>query len=90
MLAGSIDAFATSPNDVLNLLNDHDGCTLWDKLAATTNIPEQERMKLHLLAQGILFVSQGGVLLNGGDELLWSRNGQCWGWEAGLQINTTH
>lgn len=89
LIAGSIDAFATSSNDVLNLLTDHDGCTLWDKLAATTNLPEQERMKLHLLAQGILLVSQGGVLLNGGDELLWSRNGQCWGWEAGLQVNTT-
>jgi pullulanase len=46
-------------------------------------------MKLHLLAQGILMVSQGGVLLNGGDELLWSRNGECWASEAGLQLNTT-
>ena len=89
LIAGSIDEFATSPNDVLNLLTDHDGCTLWDKLAATTNLPDQERMKVHLLAQGILLVTQGGVLLNGGDELIWSRNGDCWGWEAGLQVNIT-
>lgn len=89
LIAGSIEEFATSSNDVVNLLTDHDGCTLWDKIAATTSLPEQERMKLHLLAQGILLVSQGGVLLNGGDELLWSRDGECWGWEAGLGVNTT-
>jgi len=40
------------------------------------------------LPQGILLVSQGGILLNGGDELLWSRNGECWGWETGLKPNT--
>lgn len=88
LIAGSIGEFTTSSSDALNLLTNHDGCTLWDKLAATTNVPEQERMKLHLLAHGILLISQGGVLLNGGDELLWSRNGECWGWEAGLQANS--
>lgn len=89
LIAGAGGESTASSNDVLNLLTDHDGCTLWDKLAATTNLPGQESIKLHLLAQGILLVSQGGVLLSGGDELLWSRNGECWGWEAGLQVNTT-
>jgi pullulanase/glycogen debranching enzyme len=46
LIAGSIGESATSSNHVLNLITDHDGCTLWDKLA-TTGLPPKFRSTLH-------------------------------------------
>jgi len=52
----------------------HDGLTFWDKLNLTVKDESKiERLKLMKFAAGILFTSQGKIILHGGDELLRSK-----------------
>lgn len=61
--------FAYSPNETLQYLSIHDGFTLWDKINLSYNGTMKERIHLSKFSLGMLFTSQGKVIIQGGTEI---------------------
>lgn len=60
----------------INYSEVHDNHTLWDKLReANPNVSDEDRIKMHLLANTIIFTSQGMPYLHAGAEFLRTKNG---------------
>jgi pullulanase len=78
-IMGSIDDFADSPLEVLNYVACHDGRTLWDQLAASTekeaSITIEQKISMHKLATAIVLTSQGIPFFHSGQEFLRSKSG---------------
>ncbi|RPD49499.1 type I pullulanase [Hymenobacter sediminis] len=68
--------WATSPLQTINYVACHDDQVLWDKLAASNPAAsEADRMKMDLLSNTIVFMSQGIPFLPVGDEFLRTKGG---------------
>ncbi|MET4105790.1 type I pullulanase [Hymenobacter sp. UYP22] len=68
--------WAASPAQTINYVACHDDMVLWDKLAASNpTASEQERIKMDLLSNTIVFTSQGVPFLPIGDEFLRTKFG---------------
>ncbi|OFZ26788.1 MAG: hypothetical protein A2381_06510 [Bdellovibrionales bacterium RIFOXYB1_FULL_37_110] len=61
--------FASSPSETINYLTIHDGFTLWDKLNLSAGGDASYRKRLVKNALGLLFTSQGKIILEGGTEM---------------------
>ncbi|MEO8377357.1 MAG: type I pullulanase, partial [Candidatus Sumerlaeota bacterium] len=87
-IAGSVDDWASSPNEVVNYVSVHDNLDLWDKLEVSTGgAPEAERIKMVELAGAILATSQGSMLLHGGTDFCRYKQGNKNSYNAGDEIN---
>ncbi len=86
-IAGSVDDWASSPEDSINYLACHDNLTLWDKIALSSGEPEEERIRMQCLAMAILMISQGGIVLHGGCEFLRTKSGNHNSYDSGDEIN---
>jgi len=63
--------FAQQPGESINYVSSHDNLTLWDKIGnSNRDDSEQDRLKMDLLAQAIVFTSQGIPFMQGGEEML--------------------
>ncbi len=68
--------FALHPSESINYVSAHDNLTLWDKIARSNpHDTEADRIRMDLLAQAIVFTSQGVVFLHGGEEMLRTKGG---------------
>lgn len=68
--------FAQKPEETINYVSAHDNLTLWDKLNRTVpDFSEEEKIKMDLLAQAIVFTSQGVAFMQGGEEFLRTKYG---------------
>ncbi|MCA8833226.1 type I pullulanase [Hymenobacter pini] len=68
--------WAASPAQTINYVACHDDMVLWDKLAASNpGVSEDERLKMDLLSNTIVFTSQGVPFLPIGDEFLRTKFG---------------
>ncbi|MDR2951675.1 MAG: type I pullulanase, partial [Treponema sp.] len=88
-LMGSIDDFTLQANESINYVTAHDNLNLWDKFALSLgaadlkispysmledgDIFENETVKSVLLANGVIFTSQGIPFFQAGDEMLRSK-----------------
>lgn len=61
--------FAYSPNETLQYLSIHDGFTLWDKINLSYDGTMKERIQLSKFSLGMLFTSQGKIIIQGGTEI---------------------
>jgi len=61
--------YANSPSETINYLTIHDGFTLWDKLNLSVRGDTVYRKRLVKNALGLLFTSQGKIILEGGTEM---------------------
>lgn len=61
--------FAYSPNETLQYLSIHDGFTLWDKINLSYDGTMKERAHLVKFSLGMLFTSQGKIIIQGGTEI---------------------
>jgi pullulanase len=65
--------------EVLNYVACHDGRTLWDQLAASTEkdsvITNGQKLSMHKLATAIILTSQGIPFIHSGQEFLRSKSG---------------
>ncbi len=87
-IAGSIDDWTTSPVETVNYATCHDNLCLWDKLAISSHGADEEaRIRMQMLAFGILAVSQGILFLHGGEEFLRTKGGSHNSYNAGDQVN---
>ncbi|AHJ99624.1 type I pullulanase [Hymenobacter swuensis] len=68
--------WAASPAQTINYVACHDDMVLWDKLTASNpGVSEEERLKMDLLSNTIVFTSQGIPFLPIGDEFLRTKGG---------------
>ncbi|RSK50804.1 type I pullulanase [Hymenobacter rigui] len=68
--------WAASPAQTINYVACHDDMVLWDKLAASNpGASEEERLRMDLLSNTIVFTSQGVPFLPIGDEFLRTKFG---------------
>jgi len=61
--------FAYSPNETLQYLSIHDGFTLWDKINLSYDGTMIDRIRLVKFSLGMLFTSQGKIIIQGGTEI---------------------
>ena len=61
--------FAYSPNETLQYLSIHDGFTLWDKINLSYSGDMKNRAHLVKFSLGMLFTSQGKIIIQGGTEI---------------------
>lgn len=81
-VVGSIDYaeyvsdFTLHPGESINYVSSHDNLTLWDKIARSNpDDSEEDRIKMDLLSQAIIFTSQGVPFMQGGEEMLRTKGG---------------
>lgn len=78
-IEGSINDFTASPLEVVNCCANHDNHTLWDRLLLTTKndtkITDDDRKRMDRLAAVLILTSQGIPFLEGGQDLLRTKQG---------------
>ena len=85
---GSIDDFTAAPGETINYASSHDNMTLWDKIAMSNAMnTEEERIRMHKLAQAVVITAQGVPFLQGGEEFLRTKGGSHNSYNAGDMVN---
>lgn len=80
--------WAINPSQSINYVSAHDNLTLWDKLSATSgDLPEEERIKMQKLANGIVLTSQGVPFMHAGVDFLRSKDGDHNSYKSSDSIN---
>lgn len=68
---GAISDFAASPEEVVQYVTCHDGMTLWDRVSASNPSDSvEDRVKMTLLGNAIVFTAQGIPFMQEGEEFL--------------------
>ncbi|HAX73050.1 MAG TPA: type I pullulanase [Firmicutes bacterium] len=82
------EAWASEPNQCVNYVECHDNLTLFDKLEKSVpEVSEENRIKMHKLANGIVFTSQGIAFMHAGAEMLRTKQGVENSYNAPDEIN---
>lgn len=70
------EAYATSPQQIINYVSCHDDLCLTDKLAKSmSDASEADRLRVAKLAQTIVFTSQGTPFMFAGEEIFRNKKG---------------
>ena len=90
-IEGSVNDFASSPTEAINYAASHDNHTLWDRLLATTrndrNVTDADRKRMDKLAAALVLTSQGIPFLEGGQDLLRTKQGNSNSYNAPDSVN---
>ncbi len=93
-IVGSIDydqwikGFTLEPIETINYVSSHDNLSLFDKIEKSRpDITFEERVKMNRLALSIILTSQGIPFIQGGTEILRTKNGDHNSYKAGDEIN---
>lgn len=71
------EPYAKEPSEVINYVACHDNQTLYDKLKTSRpDVSEADIVKMHKLANTIVFTSQGIPFLHAGEEMKRSKGGE--------------
>jgi len=80
--------FTANPGEVVNYVEDHDNCTLWDRISAAEPFwSTAQKIDAQEFAGAILMTSQGIAFLSEGTEFASSKQGNCNSYNAGDGIN---
>lgn len=83
-----IQDFALEPTESINYVSCHDNLTLWDKIAKSNQSQDEAtRIAMDKLCNLIILTSQGIPFLQGGEEILRTKNGNPNSYNAGDEIN---
>lgn len=83
-----IHGFTEQPGETINYVSSHDNLALFDKLEKSNpNLSILEREKMNRLAISIVLTSQGVPFIQGGTEILRTKNGNQNSYNAGDEIN---
>lgn len=84
----SIHGFTEQPRETINYVSSHDNLTLFDKLEKSNpDASSFEREQMNKLAISIVLTSQGIPFIQGGTEILRTKNGNHNSYNAGDEIN---
>ncbi len=94
---GSPVGYAETPQETINYVSAHDGTTLWDAVQAKSAYRSEwanpntaqlwERVRRHQLALSFVIFSQGVPFIEGGTEILRSKNGDVDSYDSGDYYN---
>lgn len=94
---GSPVAYSQSPQETINYVSAHDGTTLWDAIQAKMSYRSEwavpsttllwERVRRQQLALSFILFSQGIPFIEGGTEILRSKNGDVDSYDSGDYYN---
>lgn len=102
---GSINSLTSKPRETINYVDAHDNYTLWDHLEKSQypelragdyrqNIPvnpfDSKLVRQNMLALGIILTSQGIPFMQGGAEILRTKNGDHNSYRSGDDVNAFH
>lgn len=80
--------WAKEPSQTITYVEAHDNLTLWDKLAISNpDESEEERQKMHRMANAMVMTSQGIPFLHAGSEFLRTKDGNHNSYNAPDEIN---
>jgi pullulanase len=86
--SNDISNFAKEPGETINYVSAHDNLCLYDKIEkSNANNTEFEREKMNRLALAIILTSQGVPFIQGGTEILRSKQGNHNSYNAGDAVN---
>jgi pullulanase len=84
---GIVD-FTFHPGESINYVSAHDNLTLWDKITKTNPTDSKaDQIKMHKLANTIVFTSQGVAFMHGGVEMLRTKGGDHNSYISGDSVN---
>jgi pullulanase len=87
-IMGSIKDWTHDPTDAVQYVACHDNLTLWDKIdVSCPDAPDEQKLKMQMLAMGILAVSQGSLFLHAGMEFGRSKFGHHNSYNASDNVN---
>lgn len=104
-IKGSINGLTSYPKESINYIEAHDNYTIWDQVEKSlnplikkgdfrknlpTNSLEDYKVRKVLLGVGIILTSQGIPFLQGGSEILRSKQGDHNSYKSGDEINAIH
>lgn len=85
---GILKDYNSEPGQSINYAANHDNNTLWDKLsAANPDASVSELVRMHKLANAIVFTSQGVPYLHAGEEFLRTKGGDFNSYKAPDSVN---
>ncbi|MBK5241523.1 type I pullulanase [Clostridium sp.] len=89
--SNDISDFAKEPGETINYVSAHDNLCLYDKIKKSNdNNTEFEREKMNRLALSIILTSQGIPFIQGGTEILRTKQGNHNTYNSGDAINEIH
>ena len=72
---------------VVNYVSSHDNHTLWDKLLASTDVPDETRMAMNRLCAATVFLSRGTPFFLAGEETMRSKQGDANSYASSDEVN---
>lgn len=80
--------WAKEPGQTITYVEAHDNLTLWDKLmVSNSEASEEERIRMHRMANAVVLTSQGIPFLHAGSEFLRTKEGNHNSYNAPDEIN---
>ena len=104
-LKGSVNTLTAQPSETINYIDAHDNYTLWDQIEKSQNLSlemgnyrrglpndplESPLVRQNLLGMGILFTAQGIPFMQGGAEILRTKNGDHNSYKSDDKTNAIH
>jgi pullulanase len=86
--SNSVHSFTQNSDETINYVSCHDNYTLWDHIAGgNPGVSEADRIKMDELAQTIILTSQGIPFLQGGEEMLRTKQNDGNSYNSGDAVN---
>lgn len=75
------------PDKTVNYVTCHDNYTLFDRFIATNSVTREDAKKMNLLANSIVFTSQGTSFMLSGEEFLRTKDGDHNSYQSSYAVN---
>ena len=86
-IAGKINNTETDPNKTVNYVTCHDNYTLYDRILKSGIEDEAIAKKMAMLANSVVFTSQGITFMLAGEEFLRTKGGEGNSYQSSYEIN---
>jgi len=83
----STDYEIADPDKTVNYVTCHDNYTLYDRIKAAKVTDEEAVRKMSVLANAVVFTSQGTTFMLAGDEMLRTKGGNSNSYDASYKVN---
>ena len=75
------------PDKTTNYVTCHDNYTLYDRFMATKSVSNEDAKKMNLLANSVVFTSQGTTFMLSGEEFLRTKGGDHNSYQSSYEVN---
>lgn len=75
------------PDKTVNYVTCHDNYTLFDRFMATNSVTKEDAKKMNLLANSVVFTSQGTTFMLSGEEFLRTKGGDHNSYQSSYAVN---